>query len=69
MNEKKSNPLKTQAMEKLMIAGLIALFSLMLINPGTPWITPSENNPEPVGPTLENPIHNNGGNTGTTLLR
>ncbi len=56
-------------MEKLMIAGIIALFSLMLVNPGTPWITPSENNPEPVGPTLENPIHTTGGNTGATLQR
>jgi hypothetical protein len=56
-------------MEKLMIAGIIALFSLMLVNPSKPWLTPHDPGPAPVGPTIENPVHQQGGSSGNTLQR
>lgn len=50
-------------MDKLMIAGIIAMLVLMSIKPGTPWVTPHDPGPFPVGPTLENPCYQ----PGTTL--
>jgi hypothetical protein len=49
----KVEPLNNEAMEKIMIAGIIALFCLTMIIPGKPWVTPNDLGPEPVTITVE----------------